>query len=302
VIGKHLIKNKNFFVVFIIAMIMVSLLGDIFFYMQSSEDLDEKEAEKIKSIAVLSSKLIDHSLIKDVIETGDNESLEYKTLKKELEKIMDCNSDIDDAYIMIKSDKPDIWLFVAGGYSTVDLNEDGEITEEEYEVSLFEEYNVSQYENMKKSFDVVVTDEEMYCDKWGCFISAYAPITDDSGEAFSIIGIDIINDRLLQKKDALLYETIVLALVTIILSGTLGLLFFRLQRNLFKKNKEIEKSNEALVESKKKLEEFNIDLKSKVEELVSFKKLTVGRELKMMELKKQIKKLEEQHSGENNID
>lgn len=299
--GVHWLKNKNYFPVFIVAMITVSLSGDIFFYTQSIDDIEQREAEKIRSIAVLSSNLIDYSLVKNVIEKGDNNSLEYKNLKKELEKIMECNSDIDDAYIMIKSDKTNIWLFVAGGYSTQDLDENGILTEDELEVELFEEYDISPYENMKKAFDAPIVDEEMYCDKWGCFISAYAPIKDDSGEAFAIIGIDIMNDKLLQKKDALLHETILMVSATIILSSFLGLFFWKNQKNIFEKNKELKKANEEILESKKKIEESNISLKNKVEELDKFKKLTVNRELKMMELKEKIKKLEEQHLEGKNI-
>ena len=50
----------------------------------------------------------------------------------------------------------------------------------------------------------------------------------------------------------------------------------------------INQSNEELRESYQKTDAIAQDLKRKVAELESFKKLTVGRELKMTELKKEI--------------
>ena len=72
--------------------------------------------------------------------------------------------------------------------------------------------------------------------------------------------------------------------------GNLASSFNRMTYELKKSRKEIEKYSRGL---ESKVKDRTKELQSKNEELAKFNKLAVGRELKMIELKKRIKQLEE---------
>jgi len=85
-----------------------------------------------------------------------------------------------------------------------------------------------------------------------------------------------------------------LLLVAFIISGVLSiksiLKEIRHKEDLERLTKELESLNESLED---KVEQRTRELNEKVQELEKFYKLTVGRELKMLELKKKIESLEE---------
>ena len=82
-------------------------------------------------------------------------------------------------------------LFVAGGYSTNDVDSDGVISEDEEGVHLFESYDASDIPEIWSAFEGKVAGESIICDKWGCFLSAFAPVYDKNGNVLAIVGVDI---------------------------------------------------------------------------------------------------------------
>ena len=106
----------------------------------------------------------------------DEHTAAYGELKSILQSVKAKNPEIYEIYIMAESDKENILLYL------VDVYEPPEIREE---------YNVSEYPQMQLAFDGAIADEEITIDKWGAWLSAYAPIYDDNGTAVAIVGLDM---------------------------------------------------------------------------------------------------------------
>ena len=88
-----------------------------------------------------------------------------------------------------------------------------------------------------------------------------------------------------QQRDKLTEQSQILSQQTQELTQTKNLL----QDALIKSDK----ARAELIKAKEKLEKANLELKKKIEELENFYRITIGREVKMVELKKEIKTLKE---------
>jgi len=178
-------------VIVILVIIIISIVNTFLFYTQFKHRFDLEAQGTAKSIAIFSAANIDAEIINAAISSGREDSQEYMKLKKHLAALLASNSDVDDVYLMIKSKNPGQLLFVAGGYSTNDVDSDGVISEDEEGVHLFESYDASDIPEIWSAFEGKVAGESIICDKWGCFLSAFAPVYDKNGNVLAIVGVDI---------------------------------------------------------------------------------------------------------------
>jgi len=79
---------------------------------------------------------------------------------------------------MRKTDKQDIWQFV------VDAEQDPQKVSH-----IGDEYDVSKYPEMRIAFRGPIADREPAEDKWGIWLSGYAPVRNASGRAEAIVGV-----------------------------------------------------------------------------------------------------------------
>lgn len=107
-------------------------------------------------------------------------SASYWAFKQGLKAMQLRSSKIKSIYVMIKTEKPNIWKFVA--------DEDLNI---KTMARLNEEYDVSEYPQMKLAFLGAIADQDITRDKWGRWLSGYAPIYDLKGRTVAVVGVDI---------------------------------------------------------------------------------------------------------------
>lgn len=71
---------------------------------------------------------------------------------------------------------------------------------------------------MEIAFDGTVSaDEKFYTDKWGTFLSGYAPIIDSQGNVVAVIGIDIDASLIIQERNSMILNLIIKNVISIIL-------------------------------------------------------------------------------------
>lgn len=155
-----------------------------------SADLEEELRKDILFTAKMAANTIDPDLVHEAVSSGNDLDTSYLELKAILKDIMSLNPLIDDIYIMIRGPDPDRFLFLVCGYDTADLDGDGTIADDELAPDMFEEYYVGDKPQMKRSFEGPCTDATMIIDRWGTFLSGYAPIIDGNGTSIAIVGVD----------------------------------------------------------------------------------------------------------------
>lgn len=99
------------------------------------------------------------------------------------------------AYVVVPIPaSPDFKLvrFIADGdYEELDENRDGKIEEDEQATSIGEVYNVEPQDGLRAAMKGVPSANSSYTeDKWGVWISGFAPILDEQGRVMAVLGID----------------------------------------------------------------------------------------------------------------
>jgi putative nucleotidyltransferase with HDIG domain len=105
----------------------------------------------------------------------------YKEIEATLKRIRDTDAIVDSVYTMVKSDRENIWLFVVDSGD----RQRGNVA------YCGEPYDVSAFNEMKRAFFGPSVDRELTEDKWGVWLSGYAPIVNNIGQAVAIVGIDV---------------------------------------------------------------------------------------------------------------
>ncbi len=167
---------------------------------------------RILSTVKLASLMVDvdkHGLIAPVMQSQGTE--DYKAIKEVLKKIKASSRPIDSVYTMVKTGKENIWAFmVDSGDKKGVIAYCGEL------------YDVSNMPQMKKAFEGPIVDEEPSADKWGMWLSGYAPIYNRQGESVAIIGIDVSIDYIRDMQAILLSRFLWALFSGIILSILMG--------------------------------------------------------------------------------
>lgn len=196
------------FVVLLVCTIAVSVL----YYAARKTVMDEvrRQLVCIASTAALQIDPVKHGQLK----THDDETTPtYKELREDLHRIRVANPDIRFIYTMTSTGRPNTWQFI------LDAEEDPA------EVShIGDEYDISKLPEMQKAYSGAIADRELNRDKWGVFLSGYAPIYDVNWQPIAILGVDMTQENV-QRRLMLLeaYSSIIwlIFFVLIILSALL---------------------------------------------------------------------------------
>jgi len=197
------IRTKVFLMFFILTF-SLSLLICYIFYADASKTKSVDLRNTITSIASSATLLIDaqkHSYLK---EPEDMISAEYLEISQKLRLFRNDYPQIKNIYTMVKTEKPNVWKFVVDASEEKDEDGDGKIGENEKNSLPGEEYDVSRYPEMQKAFDGPIADKVITYDKWGAWLSGYAPIYDSGHRAVAILGVDVSAKTIQEEQNKLL--------------------------------------------------------------------------------------------------
>jgi len=144
------------------------------------------------------------------LKIGDENTDNYREIQTILQSVVDENPEIEDIYTMVKSEEG-AWLYVVDVYAMTP--------------GIGEEYDVSEYPQMQLTFERPIADEEITIDKWGVWLSAYAPIYDEEGTAVAILGMDMDAGNVLAAEKKLRNVITVIFLFAFLFSLIVSILF-----------------------------------------------------------------------------
>ena len=204
------------FGIFIAAITTIMIAGlSYFYFIQLDSSVITSLRTELIDVSSLISNYINPDSIPAILAGGEG-SKEYKNLKKFLRKLQLSNKKIKSIYVMVFSNKPNVWKFVA----------DGDFDPQKM-VHLNEEYDISRYPEMAKAIYGPVADQKTNSDIFGRWLSGYAPIYDRQGKAVAIIGVDMLADDVVDARQRVRDIAVIgfaIGLILAIVFGRLGAL------------------------------------------------------------------------------
>lgn len=161
---------------------------------------------RLMQMAALSTQLIDSAAVMKIAPVSSNMGTpEYKELVGDLRAIKGIHPDIADVYVLMPTQDPGKMKFLA--------NADPKDV-----VGCGEGYDVSRYPELMKASEGPTADRNITKDKWGSWLSGYAPIKDAGGNLKAILGIDISAETIAQMRWAVQEKAIYTFLISILLA------------------------------------------------------------------------------------
>lgn len=197
---------------FIALTVSALTITTFFVYQKDVAGQKEELRARILDLAKLAGLFIngdEHSQIKPVMESQGTAL--YKQISGTLKAIRDTEPLIDSVYTMVKSDKENIWMFVA------DSGDKRKRT-----AYCGERYDISGMPQMQTAFDGPNVDNEFTVDKWGVWLSGYAPIYNSQRQAVAIVGLDVSARSVMQMRSALTKRFLWILISGIIFSLFMG--------------------------------------------------------------------------------
>ncbi|MBN3032517.1 MAG: HAMP domain-containing histidine kinase [Candidatus Saganbacteria bacterium] len=179
-INKFGLKDKLTLLIAGVILLVVGIFS-FSYYTQTRALMMETTHKELKNTAASFSLSFSGKEIDQVL-TGTETAEAYWRLKRKLNRLIQINEDeLINAYIMVPTVKKDTWMFVA----------DSELRNKSNMAYLREEYDVQALPDLTLALIGPTADRNFNADKWGRWLSGYAPIYDQSNRPQAVLGIDV---------------------------------------------------------------------------------------------------------------
>ena len=193
------------------ALVLVSVFT--FFYFKATKLRADAFKQYLEHFTEVSANLIPGEDIRAILlQDGCEKTPDAAALIKKLKSIRAVDSDIFDTYVMVTDPDPQYVRFVT--------NADRERTP----VGCGERYDIRNDPKIRLGFQRAYAEMEPQTDRWGTWVSAYAPIHTRSGETAGILGVDIAQQTVLQIRREFLNHFLISIGACLLFSLGVGLL------------------------------------------------------------------------------
>lgn len=256
---------------FLVLSVITSLYLISFSYSKSVIVQKEQLRDKLMQLAALSTEIVGSGEVATLMPSRANMGTpEYKELVRLLRRVKNIHRDIADVYILVPTAEPGKMRFLANA-------------DEEQVVDCGEEYDATKFPELMKASDGPTADRDIAEDRWGAWLSGYAPIRGAGGKLAGIIGIDISAKTIAQMKSEVRKKAAVALVMTLLLSVLMANIVSRW----------LIKPLDRLVKGMEDISSGNLDHKIEVTSRDELGKVGENFNLMAEELKKYIKDLTE---------
>ncbi len=168
---------------------VITLMGVIFYIYGADVEVLALQS-RMRAMAVSIAAGVPAESVQVLRQATDRARPEYRQLVNRFASICRDEPDVTSIYVLLPTDRAGIFRFAAdhvtaGGVAPAVV---GEL------------YDARRTPAMQQALQGPTAEDETYADKWGEFMSGYAPIRDTSGRGIAVLGLDVRAERIAAMK------------------------------------------------------------------------------------------------------
>ncbi len=165
---------------------LITIVAGISLYYRATYLFSVQFHTDLETLAKAAAAFVDGDLHRELKSSQDTTTTAYNTLLERLRDFQNAVPSLRYVYTVVLKDET--VFFVVDAAPPEDTDGDGVIDQ----AGLFEPYDNPDPEMLDAlRKNVVLSTPEPYSDKWGVFITAYAPFYDSQGDPVGVVGLDI---------------------------------------------------------------------------------------------------------------
>lgn len=192
--------QRKAFLYFVLAGVFVLISANVVVYVIDTRHIIIDTQKTLEDIAIRVAAKIPvtvHEQLKDPVQMAGEQ---YKSIESSFQAFMTANPLIDDIYTLRPTATPHTMTFVVSGKKTADANGNNFIETSEMKAELGESYDTSSMPQLEEGLQKPSADKSVTVDKWGAWISGYAPLKAVNGASVAVVGIDYSADYLVAQR------------------------------------------------------------------------------------------------------
>ncbi len=220
---------------FLFSAILIALVTSLAYRFLTNNVFESMRSDsmRIASFAALQISADQHEKI---ISEDQHDSVEYEAIKDKLQQIADLDSGISSIYTYRPTSDTNKVAFVVDTQKAEDTNGNGVVDPDEQPAKVGELYDAADIPDMRAGFSRASADSFITTDKWGRWVSGYAPIFDAQGNPVAAVGVDFAATEYTQGIASIKQSALLFAAMSFALGGVYGLWVVSIMR---KQNKSI---------------------------------------------------------------
>ncbi|MDD5039565.1 MAG: PLDc N-terminal domain-containing protein [Patescibacteria group bacterium] len=219
-------QRHIFWPLWLISIVITVAISSMLYWVHSTQILGDTQRE-LRDIAVKTANMIPAETHELLQSPEDQNTERYAIIELYLQSVMAGNPKIDDIYTLRPTNKPHTMMFVVSGKPDIDADKNGVIDPEEMKADLGELYETEEYPALEEALTKPSYDAEVTYDKWGAWISGYAPLEDARGKTVAVVGVDYAAKTLSAERQQFLKILWIINLAFVPIFGVLAYLFTR---------------------------------------------------------------------------
>jgi len=173
--------------------------------------LREQLRRQLTGIAAAGALLLDGETEARLTARAQEGSKPYQQEKHRLRRLRDAIPDVRYVYTMRPHSDPRRWSFI------VDAEDDPALVSH-----LGDLYDISDSPEMWRALEDATADRRFVRDRWGTWLSGYAPVKNRQGRTVAVLGLDVSAKHVLNTELAVLKAATVVGAMCLIIAGVLA--------------------------------------------------------------------------------
>lgn len=247
-------KRIRYVLVPVVVLACACALG-ISFFARGQAIMQDELKDHLRTTATVGALSIDPALVSAVRNRTDTGSTAFARLLSQMQAVRSADDKIRYAYVMRRTEDAGTLAFVIDADSALsaaqlDTNRNGIVDEDEAPALPGDPYDVSgdALEILRvDAFEGPAVDSRITSDKWGSYISGYAPVRDAAGNVIAVLGIDMDAGKFVALSQSIFSP---IALLLVLLAGVVLALYvqFMWHRKNFETMNALDQERTALLD------------------------------------------------------